>query len=117
MDSGLIALAKGKLNITWDDEGTNERVEAILEDAIPTVANMVGMEYNAADQVMTDASGNVVDLTTPSMTRVVLLNYVAYEWNHKADMFREVYWQEIAACRQENKLREEDMDDGESDSE
>ncbi|MCC8063685.1 MAG: hypothetical protein LIO70_01205 [Clostridiales bacterium] len=118
MDSGLIALAKGKLNITWSDEGTDERVEAILEDAIPTVANMVGLEYDSANQAMVDTDGNAVDLTAPSMTRFVLLNYVAYEWNHMADTFRTAYWQEIAACRQEHALAaEEDTDDGESDSE
>lgn len=116
MDETLIALAKGKLNITWDDEGTNDRLTAILWDAIPIVANMVGLVYDYDQQAAIDESGEVFDFAAPSMERALLLNFVAYEWNHKADAFRGNYWQEIAACRQRHTLlAEEAADDGDDD--
>lgn len=109
----LTKLAKGKLNITWSDEGTDARLEAILEDAIPAVANMVGLIYDPPSETVTDGAGNEFDFAKPSIERNLLLNYSAYEWNHKADEFRAAYWQEIAACRQYHAM--ESADDEEAD--
>ncbi|MCD8198242.1 MAG: hypothetical protein LUE24_13940 [Lachnospiraceae bacterium] len=100
----LLTLAKGKLNITWDDTGTNARLEAILNDAIPVVCNMVGLVYSYTVQEALDEEGEVFDFSAPSMERNVLLNYISYEWNHRTDIFRSAYWQEIAACRQRHEL-------------
>lgn len=101
----LLKLAKSKLNITWTDDGTDGRVLSILEDALPTVSNMVGLNFVNGAPV--EKNGDEFDFSQPSMERNVLLNYVAYEWNHQENLFREAYWQEIAACRQKHALESE----------
>ncbi|MCD8152044.1 MAG: hypothetical protein LUD71_03010 [Clostridiales bacterium] len=117
---GLFALAKGKLNITWSDTGTDARLEAILNDTVPAVSNMVGLTYDYDEEEALDEAGEVFDYSLPSMERNLLLNYMAYEWNHQADIFRSAYWQEIAACRQRHTLlaeaAEESTDDTADDS-
>ncbi|MCD8008441.1 MAG: hypothetical protein LUF68_05845, partial [Clostridiales bacterium] len=109
-DVGIVA--NRLRHITSKESGKTERIEAILEDAIPVVANMVGLNFDPVNQIAVDSSDNVIDLSAPSLTRTVLLNYVAYEWNHMADTFRTAYWQEIAACRQHYALAAEEADDG-----
>lgn len=109
----LIVLAKAKLNITWDDEGTNARVASILAESIPTVSTMVGLEYDYSAQDALDENGDVFDYSEPSQERAVLLNYVAYEWNHCVDTFWPNYWQMIAACRQRHELAEDALEESE----
>lgn len=113
-NDALIKLAKMKLNITWDDEGTNARVAAILAESIPTVSNMVGLAYDYSAKDALDENGDVFDYSAPSMEQNVLLNYIAYEWNHCVDTFWQNYWQMIAACRQRHELAEDAL--AESDS-
>lgn len=104
MSDTLKELARRKLNITWDDEDTDSRLENIITDAIPNVANMVGLKYDYEKMEAIDGCGRVFDFTLPSVERIVLLNFIAYEWNHQANLFRANYWEEIAACRQKHAL-------------
>ncbi|MCD8207198.1 MAG: hypothetical protein LUD72_04585 [Bacteroidales bacterium] len=103
----LLGLAKSKLNITWDDEGTNARLEAILAESVPAVSNMVGLGFDYEEDEAVDGS-EIFDYSQPSMERNVLMNHIAYEWNHKAELFRDAYHQDIQACRQRHALEAED---------
>lgn len=100
----LLVLAKSKLNITWDDPITDTRVINIIEEAVPAVSNMAGLLYDHRAAVAKEPDGRVFDFREASMERNLLMNYIAYEWNHKTDLFREAYWNEIAACRQERAM-------------
>lgn len=113
--SELLELAEAKLNITWNDEGTQSRIEAILDEAIPAVSNMIGLGYDYTSMTAIDENGEEFDYSEPSLERNVLMNYVAYEWNHQSGIFRESYWQEIAACRQKHMEASETTEEEESD--
>ncbi|MCD8208672.1 MAG: hypothetical protein LUD72_12095 [Bacteroidales bacterium] len=104
----LLGLAKSKLNITWNDEGTNARLEAILAESVPAVSNMVGLGFDYENNEAVDGKGETFDYSQPSMERNVLMNFIAYEWNHKAELFRDAYCQDIQACRQRHALEVED---------
>lgn len=107
-DSDLLALIRRKLNITWTDPGTENRLDDIMGDAVPTVCGMVGLRYDYDDETAYSANGAAFDFLAPSLDRSILLNWCLYEWNHKADLFRDAYKEEIDACRRRHLLETEE---------
>ncbi|MBQ3089001.1 MAG: hypothetical protein IJD21_00360 [Oscillospiraceae bacterium] len=119
MDSELVVLVKGKLNITWSDKNTDARVDVVLEDAIPKLCRMVGLRYDYETGTAYDGAGEVFDFGIPSMERWLLLNYCLYEWNHKGDLFWAAYEDDIGSCQQRHDLEstpEEEGTDGPSEN-
>lgn len=87
MTERLISQVKRKLNITWEDDGTNNRVEDIIEAAIPDLIHRLGI----AD------SG--FDFSEPGAENTLFLAYCLYEFNHSLNEFDDNYSNLIAQTR------------------
>ncbi len=70
MTETLKAQVKRKLNITWEDEETNARIDDIIALAIPDLIHKLGI----ADQNF--------DFSVAGAENALFLNYCLYEWNH-----------------------------------
>lgn len=83
----LINQVKRKLNITWEDDETNARVEDIIQSAIPDLIHKLGI---------TDLE---FDFSVPGAANTLFLAYCLYEWNHTLNEFDENYSRLIAQVR------------------
>ena len=84
MSGTLFNQVKRKLNITWEDDETNARVEEIIASAIPTLIHKLGI---------TDKD---FDFSVAGQENTLLLAYCLYEYNHCANEFDDNYHNEIA---------------------
>ncbi len=87
MTEQLLAQVKRKLNITWEDDDTNARVEDIIESAIPDMLHILGIA---------DAK---FDFSKRGVENTLFLAYCLYEWNHTLNEFAENYSNLIAQTR------------------
>lgn len=99
MDSTKLASLKAelklKLNITWEDDDTNSKLESILADAEIILNHKLGAE---------------IDYSVPGIEHSLYLNYGMYAWNNCIDEFDERYRPEIYTARhiqEVNSYREE----------
>ena len=83
----LYAQVRRKLNITWNDEDTESRVEEIIRSAIPALLHKLGI-----------ADPNF-DFSEPSMENDLFKAYCLYEWNHCLNEFDDNYANNIAQVR------------------
>lgn len=83
----LFKQVKRKLNITWEDEETNARIEDIINSAIPDLKHKLGI---------TDED---FDFSVPSAENTLFLAYCLYEFNHSLSEFDENYSRLIAQVR------------------
>ena len=88
----LTAQVKRKLNVTWDDEDTDARIEEIIESAIPDLIHRLGI---------TDKN---FDFSKSGVENNLLLNYCLYEWNHSLNEFFDNYAETIAQIRARNEV-------------
>lgn len=86
------AAVKRKLNITWTDGATDERVEDIMESVRPALAKVLGV---SAESELFEERGEVMNL---------YVNACFYEWNHAYDDFLANYAGEIQRVRLENDM-------------
>lgn len=84
----LIEQVKRKLNITWNDEDTEKRVNDIVASAAPIMRHKLGIA---------DAS---FDFSIPGTENSLFKSYCLYEWNHAANEFDDNYSNEIGQCRE-----------------
>ena len=88
MSEGLTCRVKRKLNITWDDEETNARVDDIMGSVGPWLIHKLGL------------SDPAYDFDTPGAERDLFLACCLYEWDHiSRDEFEENYKHTIADVR------------------
>ncbi len=87
MNAELFIQVKRKLNITWEDKETDERVEEIIESAIPDLLHRLGI---------TDQN---FDFSKAGEEHTLFLAYCLYEWNHVLNEFDENYARMIATVR------------------
>ena len=87
MADTLVAQVKRKLNITWDDDDTNARVNDIINSAIPDLCHMLGIPDNS------------FDFSIPGPENELFLSYCLYEWNHCLNEFDVNYSRTIARVR------------------
>lgn len=87
----LIQQVKRKLNITWEDDETNARVDEIINSAIPALKHKLGITDN-------------FDFSEAGAENTLLLAYCLYEWNHSVNEFDENYHNEIAQIRRKNEV-------------
>lgn len=87
MTDKLIAQVKRKLNITWEDDGTNQRVEDIIQSAIPDMIDVLGI----ADPDF--------DFSETGTENTLFLAHCLYEYNHVLNEFYDNYSKEIARVR------------------
>lgn len=92
MPAVLVDQVKGKLNITWDDEDTNARIDQIINSAIPDLIHRLGI---------TDSN---FDFSLPGPENTLFLSYCLYEWNHTLNEFDENYSRMIAQVRAKHEV-------------
>ena len=83
----LIEQVKRKLNITWNDEETDKRINDIIASAVLVLKHKLGI-----------ADANF-DFSAPGLENLLFLSYCLYEWNHAAHEFDSNYANELAQCR------------------
>lgn len=83
----LIEQVKRKLNITWNDEETDKRINDIIASAVLVLKHKLGIA---------DAD---FDFSAPGLENLLFLAYCLYEWNHAAHEFDSNYANELAQCR------------------
>lgn len=88
----LFAQVKRKLNITWNDDDTDTRVEEIIQSAIPALLHKLGI-----------ADPNF-DFSAPGMENNLLKMYCFYEWNHCLNEFDDNYSNDIAQVRAKHEV-------------
>lgn len=86
----LLQRLKEKLNITWTEEETENRLQTILEDAVLTLDYKLGAD---------------VDYSS-GMERSLLLNYCMYEWNNCINEFDDNYFNNIMQLRQKYEVEQ-----------
>lgn len=87
MNERLFEQVKRKLNITWDDEDTNSRVEDIIQSAIFDLIHKLGIadpDFNFSE---------------PGAENTLFLAYCLYEFNHSLHEFDNNYANLIAQVR------------------
>lgn len=87
MTETLLSQVKRKLNITWEDADTNNRLTDIIQSAIPALKHKLGI-----------ADPNF-DFAEPGMENNLFLAYCFYEWNHCLNEFDDNYSNNIAQVR------------------
>lgn len=82
----LLAQVKRKLNITWEDEDTTNRIEEIMASASLDLSHKLGLVDD-------------FDFSAPGAENTLFLNYCLYEWNHALAEFDLNYERLIAQVR------------------
>lgn len=80
----LLDSLKSKLNITWDDEDTNNKILDMIEDAKSILDYKLGAD---------------IDYSKHGMEHRLFLNYCLYEWNDCVNEFDTNYLNEIYQLR------------------
>jgi hypothetical protein len=86
----LISKLKEKLNITWEDVSTENKLLNIVEDAKITLNHKLGAE---------------IDYSKPGMERTLFMNYCLYVWSDCANEFDKNYLSEIYQIRNKYKVK------------
>ena len=86
MSDKLFEQVKRKLNITWSDEDTDKRVRDIIDDAIVTVSDKLGI-------------GNTYDYSVSGREHNIFLAYCFYAYNNAEDEFDKNYETDILQLR------------------
>lgn len=76
-----------KLNITWKDDETDERVRNIIQSAIPDVIHILGIPDEN------------FDFSGEGLENTLFLAYCLYEFNHVLNEFEDNYSNMIARVR------------------
>lgn len=91
-ENKLFEQVKRKLNITWDDEDTKNRINEIIESAIPDLKYKLGI---------TDED---FDFSVPGTENTLFKAYCLYEWNHVIDEFDDNYANMIAQVQAKHEV-------------
>ena len=92
MTERLVAQVKRKLMITWTDDDTNNRVNDIVQSAIPTLKHKLGI----ADPDF--------DFSEYGDENTLFLAYCLYEFNHCTNEFDDNYSNLIAQVRAKHEV-------------
>lgn len=102
MTERLLPQVKRKLNITWNDEDTNDRLNDIIQSAIPVMLHKLGI----ADPEF--------DFSVAGAENVLFLAYCLYEFNHSLSEFDDNYSNMIGQVRAQHEVKyHSEVDDGE----
>ena len=104
MTAELFIQVKRKLNITWEDKETDERVEEIIASAIPDLIHRLGI------------SDPNFDFSKAGDEHTLFLNRCWYEWNHVLNEFYENYARMIATVQKKHEVKNY-LENGGSESE
>lgn len=81
----LLQELKDILNITWDEEETNRKLQKIMKDAEPILNWKLGAK---------------IDYSNPGLEHNLFLNYCMYSYNNCTNEFDNNYFNEIMQIRQ-----------------
>lgn len=84
----LLEVAKTACSITWDDADTKNKIEAIVESAVVTLAYKLGMGDRGPETFL-----------KPGQTKTLFENYCLYAWNKMLAEFDTNYKTEILQVR------------------
>lgn len=84
-----LARVKRKLNITWDDDATDDKVRDLMVDAEITLNHKLGAE---------------MDYFSPGLARQLYQNLLLYMWSDSQDQFDAAYRSEILTVRHQNEV-------------
>lgn len=84
VNSKLFEQVKRKLNVTWDDDDTTNRITEIIESAMPTLKHKLGI------------FDSKFDFAAEGTENMLFKNYCLYEWNHCVNEFDANYANDIA---------------------
>lgn len=101
----LFEQVKRKLNITWEDEETDARVNEIIESAVPDLIHRLGI------------TDNLFDFSIASKENTLFKNYCLYEWNHCLNEFWDNYKDDISDLRRKYEVIEYQKSEGEHEQE
>jgi len=87
VSDSVMSAMRSKLNVTWDSDVTDERLELVVEMVTPALAARLGYE---SDHEFTSADGEAWTL---------FLNACLYEFSDALDDFWTNYGAAIRACR------------------
>ena len=87
----LLAAAENYLNITWNDQATDDKVCGLIASGT-TYLDLKG--------------GGVLDYETDGMPRTLLLEYVRYGYSSALDVFETNYLNQLLAMRHERLVNE-----------
>jgi hypothetical protein len=82
----LLQEVKDHLNITWDEEETNRKIERIIKDAIATLNWKLGAKIDYSEE--------------EGQEHNLLLDYCLYAYNQCTNEFDNNYFNEIMQIRQ-----------------
>lgn len=85
MDKNLLQEVKDHINITWDEEETNRKLERMINDAISTLNWKLGAK---------------IEYSTEGQEHNLFLNYCMYAYNNCTNEFDDNYFNEIMQLRQ-----------------
>ena len=105
MNDVLFQQVKRKLNITWEDSDTDNRITDIIESAIPTLKHKLGIVDDN------------FDFSVRGQENTLFLAYCLYEWNHCVNEFDDNYYNEIAQCREKWAVKYHNESVGDTDAE
>ena len=100
MNAELFIQVKRKSNITWEDKETDERVEEIIESAIPDLLHRLGI---------TDKN---FDFSKAGDEHTLFLARCLYEWEHVLNEFYDNYASMIATVRAQHDVKNYLADEG-----
>ena len=83
----LLQEVKDHLNITWDEEETNRKIERIIKDAIATLNWKLGAKIDYSEE--------------EGQEHNLLLDYCMYAYNQCTNEFDNNYFNEIMQIRQQ----------------
>jgi len=92
MTERLLAQVKRKLNITWEDDDTNARIEDIVQSAIPNLIHRLGIPDPG------------FDFSEAGTENTLFLAYCLYEFNHSLHDFEDNYANLIGQVRAKNEV-------------
>lgn len=85
-----LARARRKLNITWEDSDTEEKLRETILDA---------------EDWLNDKLGAEMDYSAPGQARQLFLNLLLYVWNDSKDQFEGAYKSDILTIRHQNEVK------------
>ena len=94
MNDELIQKVKRKCYVTTDDKDVIARLTDMIEDSIPKVRRMLGID---------DKNYN---FTEAGEERELFLNYCYYVWNDSTDSFKKNYLDDIMVIRAKYEVKQ-----------
>lgn len=91
--AAVLNIVKNKCYITDNTEETTSKVTQIIEDAIITIQNQIGINEE-------------FDFSKPSEERSLFLNYCYYVWNDSTEEFYKNYLNDILKIRHKYEVKQ-----------